>query len=326
MMHVHNLNSEAAVDMVFEGLENPGDKSLPRVGTLALLVDYRDGTNLTGLNPDHRKWIRHIAMSCHENPTSVMYAMRKDKNNIFEGLMCTINPNDPTYFSFENNALPVAQAKNVGVMAMKVFSDGVFWGKGQHWGGEWVKTIGLPDKVPYQDFISYSLSAPGLHTAVIGIGEVDSNNDPQRDQFVANLAACQTARDLTRRERKEIINQVAGLHGVYTNFYQRPGSGLQPPQNVRLKRSPQGPVEVLWDTAYAGTNPLANYEIFRRHEIIGRVPCAPQVSQEPFRFADESAKGGHPGGLWYRVRVVDTEGATADSNTVLPPEAPRLTG
>jgi aryl-alcohol dehydrogenase-like predicted oxidoreductase len=326
MMHVHNLNTEAAVDMVFEGLDNPGDKSLPRVGTLALLVDYRDGTNRTGLNPDQRKWIRHIAMSCHENPTSVMYAMRKDKNNIFEGLMCTINPNDPSYFSFETNALPVAQAKNVGVMAMKVFSDGVFFGKGEHWGGEWVKTIGQPDKVPYQDFISYSLAVPGVHTAVIGIGEVDKNNDPQRDQFVANLAACQTARDLTRRERKDINDQVAGLHGIYTNFYQRPGSGLQPPQNVRLNRAGDGPVEVCWDTAYAGANSLATYEIYRRHDLVARLPYAPQTSEEPFRFVDKGAKGRYPGGLWYRVRVVDTDGATADSNTVLASQAPRLSG
>jgi hypothetical protein len=296
------------------------------LGTLALLVDYRDGTNLTGLNPGHKKWIRHIAMSCHENPTSVMYAMRKDKRNLFAGLMCTINPNDPSYFCFETNALPVAQARNVGVMAMKVFSDGVFWGKGQHWGGEWVKTIGLPDKVPYQDFISYSLSAPGLHTAVIGIGEVDKNNDPARDQYVADLAACQTVRDLTIRERKEIINQVAGLHGIYTNFYQRPGSGLQPPQNVRLERPGEGQVEVLWDTAYAGANPLATYEVFRRHELLARVPCTPQVSEEPFRFVDSGVKGRFPGGLYYRVRVVDTEGATADSNTLLPPEAAPLHG
>jgi aryl-alcohol dehydrogenase-like predicted oxidoreductase len=326
MMHIHNLATEQAVDAVFEGLDNPGDKALPRVGTLALLVDYRDGTNRTGLNPENKKWIRHIAMSCHENPTSVMYALRKDRNNYFEGLMCTINPNDPGYFSFETNALPVAKAKNVGVIAMKVFSDGVFWGKGEHWGGEWVKTIGLPDKVPYQDFISYALSAPGLHAAVIGIGEVDKNNDPQRDQYVANLAACQTARNLTARERKEIIAEVAGLHGTRTNFYQRPGSGLQAPQNVRVRRPENGPVEVLWDTAYAGANRLATYEVFRRDTVVARIPCAPQVSEEPFRFGDTGATGRFQGGLYYRVRVVDSEGVTADSNTVLAPQGPSLSG
>jgi len=326
MMHVHNLNTEAAVDAVFEGIDNPGDQSLPRVGTLALLIDYRDGTNLTGLNPDHKKWIRHIAMSCHENPTSVMYAMRKDKNNVLEGLMCTINPNDPNYFCFETNALPVAQAKNVGVIAMKVFSDGVFWGKGEHWGGEWVKTIGLPDKVSYQDFIGYTLSSPGVHVAVIGIGEVDKNNDPQRDQFVANLAAFQTARALTLRERKDIMERVAGLHGTHTNFYQRPGSGLQPPQNVRVARLQNGPVEVSWDTAYAADNALVRYEIFRRHDLVARVPFAPQITEQPFRFVDDGAKGSFPGGLWYRVRVVDSEGATADSNTILAPQAPGRAG
>lgn len=52
----------------------------------------------------------------------------------------------------------------------------------------------------------------------------------------------------------------------------------------------------------------------------------PQISEEPFRFVDNGVKGGAPGGLWYRVRVVDAEGAKADSNTVLPPQAVRLSG
>src|SRR5688572_13500869 len=53
LFQIHSLTRYADVDAAFEGLDNPGDKSLPRVGALAALVDYRDGTNLTGLNPEH---------------------------------------------------------------------------------------------------------------------------------------------------------------------------------------------------------------------------------------------------------------------------------
>ncbi len=323
MMHVHNLNSETAVDAVFEGLDNPGDPSLARVGALACLVDYRDGTNLTGLNPEHKKWIRHIGMSCHENPSSVMYAMRKDKRNVIQALMCTINPNDPRYFSFQTNALPVAEAKNMGVIGMKLFADGVLWGKKQQYGGEWIKTVGQPGKVPYEDFLHYSLSASGVSAVVVGIGETDPNNDPQRDQFVANLAACQTAGPLSPRERRDIEDRVAELHGTRTNFFQRPGSGLQPPQNVKVAREGNGPVEVTWDTAYAGAEPLASYEIFRREEMIARVPYAPQTTEQPFRFTDTGVNGSYPGGLWYRVRAVDAGEGTVDSMTVLAPSVHR---
>jgi aryl-alcohol dehydrogenase-like predicted oxidoreductase len=323
MMHVHNLNTETAVDAIFEGLGNPGDPSLPRVGALACLVDYRDGTNLTGLNPEHKKWIRHIGMSCHENPSSVMYAMRKDKGNIIEGLMCTINPNDPRYFSFQSNALPVAEAKNVGVIGMKLLADGVLYGKKKQYGGEWIKTVGQPGKVAHEDFLHYTLSARGVSAVVVGIGETDPNNDPERDQFVANLAACQTAKPLSGRERRDIEDRVAALHGTATNFFQRPGSGLQPPQNVKAGRTSNGPVEISWDTAYAGAEPLVSYEIFRREEMIARLPFAPQISESPLHFSDTGATESYPGGLWYRVRAVDAGGGKADSITVLAPSVRR---
>jgi hypothetical protein len=320
---VHNLNSETAVDAIFEGLANPGDLSLSRVGALACLVDYRDGTNLTGLNAEHKKWIRHIGMSCHENPSSVMYAMRKDKGNVIEGLMCTINPNDPRYFSFQTNALPVAEAKNVGVIGMKLLADGVLYGKKPQYAGEWIKTVGQPGKVSHEDFLHYALSARGVSAVVVGIGETDPNNDPERDQFVADLAACQTAGLLSLRERRDIEDRVAALHGTQTNFFQRPGSGLQPPQNVKVSRTGNGPVEVSWDTAYAGAEPLMSYEIFRREEMIARVPYAPQTTEEPFRFTDHGMTGSYPGGLWYRVGAVDAGGGKADSMTVLAPSVRR---
>jgi hypothetical protein len=294
------------------------------VGALACLIDYRDGNNLTGLNPEHKKWIRHIGMSCHENPSSVMYAMRKDKGNVIEGLMCTINANDPHYFSFQTNALPVAEAKDVGVIGMKVLADGVLYGKRPHYGGEWIRTVGQPGKVSYEDFLHYTLSARGVSAVVLGIGETDPNNDPERDQFVADLAACQTAGPLSPRERRDIEDRVAALHGTQTNFFQRPGSGLQPPQNVKVSRAGNGPVEVSWDTAYAGAEALVSYEIFRREEMIARVAYAPQTTEEPFCFTDEGATGSYPGGLWYRVRAVDAGSGKADSMSVLAPSARRV--
>ena len=77
LMQIHTLTRDADVDAVFEGLENPSDKSIPRLGALAGLIDFRDGTNLTGLNPREKKYIRHIGITGHENPTAHMYAMRR---------------------------------------------------------------------------------------------------------------------------------------------------------------------------------------------------------------------------------------------------------
>ena len=136
---------------MYEGLDNPGDKALPRVGALACLLDYRDGTNRTGLNPQQRKWIRHIGITGHENPAVHMYAMQRDTRNILDTLLVAVNPNDPRYFCHQTNSIPVANAKGMGVIGMKVFADGVMYGlepKYAHKPGQSVSTVGQPDNCP----------------------------------------------------------------------------------------------------------------------------------------------------------------------------------
>jgi len=316
LMQIHSLTHPRDVDAVFEGLENPGDNSLPRVGALAGLIDYRDGTNHTGTNPEHKKWIRHIGFTGHENPAVHMYAMRKDARNDLETLLVAVNPNDRHYFCHQTNSLPVAEAKNVGLIGMKVFADGAMYGlerKYAHKPGQSVTTVGKPGLVPYEDFLHYTLSAPGMSTLIAGIGLIDENDEPEKDQLLANLAACQETGPLPELERRRIEERVAALHGTATNFFQRPSSGLVEPQNVRLTRREDGAVAVQWDTAYAAGEPIVRYEVFRRDERIAELPFKPQTSEEPFSAVDEDAPKGHSGGLWYRVRAVDAAGATADS-------------
>ena len=318
LMQVHHIGSKEEVDAAYEGLDNPGDKSLPRVGALACLLDYRDGTNLTGLNPQHRKWIRHIGITGHENPAVHMYAIQKDTRNILDTLLVAVNPNDPRYFCHQTNSIPVAHAKGMGVIGMKVFADGVMYGLKQeyaHRPGQSVPTVGLPDKLPYEDFIRYSLNPPGMATIITGIGLIDKENDPQRDQLVANLAAAQTAKPLTEREKKDIEQTVADLHGTRTNFFQQPSAGFQPPQGFAAARTQSGSVRLEWHSAYAAGDPIVRYEIYRRHERIATVPFRPQTSLDPFSFEDGSAPSGHSGGLYYRVRAVDASGRHADTLT-----------
>ena len=73
---------------------------------------------------------------------------------------------------------------------------------------------------------------------------------------------------------------------------------------------------VLWDTAYAGPDPIERYEIYRREEKIASLPFAPQTSHESFSFVDKHAPDRHEGGVWYRVRAVDAAGNAADSVSV----------
>ena len=319
LMQIHSLRDEWEVDAIFDGFDIPSDNSLPRVGALAGLVDFRDGTNRTGLNPAHKKSIRHLGITGHENPTVHMYAMRRDRRNDLQTLLVAINPNDRHYFCHQTNSVPVAAAKGMGVIGMKIFADGVMYGLEKKFAGQpgqSVLGIGQPGKVSCQDFLQYGLSCPGVSTLIAGIGLIDRNGDPERDQLAADLVACQLPEPLSASRRRDIEERVARLHGTDTNFFQRPSSGLLAPQAVKAERMPTGPVKVLWTTAFAGGDPLARYEVFRREERIATVSFRPQTTEEPFSVLDEVSPASHSGGVYYRVRAVDAAGRFTDSISV----------
>ena len=315
LMQVHALVDPAEVDAVFEGADHPDDPALPRVGALAALRDFRDGTNFTGLNPGEKRYIRHIGITGHSNPAVHMYAMRRDTRNDFETLLVALNPNDKHHFCHEYNSVPVAVAKGMGVIGMKIFADGVFYGLEKKFAsqpGQSVPTVGQAGKVDYRDFLRYVLSIDGVSTLITGIGLTDPQDDPARDQLVANLAACQLP-NLSASERRRIEAETAARHGVDTNFFQQPARGLQAPEYVEVRRRNSGDVQILWGTGFAGSAPIVRYELYRRDQKILSMPFRPQTTDEPFDFMDHAAL---PGEESYHVRVVDQEGRTADSRRV----------
>ncbi len=314
LMQIHHIGDTPDVDAFYEGIDDP--EHAPRVGALAVLLDFRDGTNRTGLNPKQRKWIRHIGITGHENPAVHMEAIQRDKDRVLDTLLVVCNPNDPRYFCHQTNSIPVAHAAGMGLIGMKVFADGVMYGLERRYAsrpGQSVLSVGQPGKVAPEEFIRYTLNAPGMSTLITGIGLIDDDNDPEKDQIVANLAACQTAQPLSALEKKEIEERTAALHGTQTNFFQRPTVGLQPPQRTTVRRQDGGGVEVTWHNAYAAGDPLVRYEVWRRDQRVGVIPYRPQITKEPFRFVDAEAPGGNSGGLWYSVKAVDAAGDVAAS-------------
>jgi aryl-alcohol dehydrogenase-like predicted oxidoreductase len=319
LFQIHSLTRYEDVDAVFEGLDNPEDPSLPRVGALAALVDYRDGTNRTGLNPEHKKWIRHIGITGHENAAAHMYAIRKDRRNLLEALLVAINPNDRNYFSHQYNSVAAAREKGMGIIAMKLFADGVMYGLEKRYASQphqRVMSVGRPGKVPYEDFIQYALSTPGVTCAIMGIGMIDKSNDPTRDQLVADIAACQLD-GMGPGKRLEVEQRVADQHGTDTNFFQRPSSGLLAPEKFQVTEIDPKTARLSWSTAYAGAHPIDRYEIYRREVKLASIPYRPQLSEEPFVYEDRMSEAGNwPGGKYYKIRVVDAAGNAADTPSV----------
>jgi aryl-alcohol dehydrogenase-like predicted oxidoreductase len=317
MMLIHNLNTREEVDALFEGLDKP-DPAAERIGALAALRDYRDGTNLTGLNPRNEKLIRHIGFSGHFDPSVNMYMIQRDRSNILDAMLVAINANDKLMFNMQYNVIPLAVAKNMGVIAMKVFADGAMYSKPAEWSerpDHVVRTVSSK-LMPSQSLIKYSLTTPGVHVAIIGIGYI-SNKDNEC-QLADNLAAAQILPDgLTESERTTIEEMAGKVKEGKTNYFQNAAVPLTPPKEVSVMGNKENNLRnatINWNTAYAGDAPIKAYQIWRDGAMIKEIPFTPQITTDPFTCSESlNDKTAHT----YIVKVSDAKGRTAESAPVI---------
>ena len=316
MVLIHNLNTMEEVDALYEGLYDTDSKA-ENVGALAALRDYRDGTNLTGLNPKEEKLIRHIGFSGHFSPPVMIEMIQRDKTNLLDAMLVSINANDGINFNMQHNVIPVARAKNMGIIGMKVFADGAMYSKEAHWTqgpSEVVRSVGTRT-LPSRPLIEYTLTTPGIHTAIIGIGQI--SDDPALCQLEQNLSAAQvSSSSLNATDRLEVENMTRRVKDGKTNYFQLADMGLIPPAEVSASQKKTGSeriVELTWNTAFAGNASLKSYEIWRDGKLINSLNHKPQTSKTPFTFSDILADGiSHE----YSVAATDTAGRSARSETV----------
>ena len=163
-------------------------------------------------------------------------AAPRHENNL-DTLLVALNANDKLYTSHEYNVLQLAVGRGMGVIAMKLFGDGSFYGKDPHFSkttADVIYSVGKADKANYQDLVRYSLSIPGVSCAVTGIGHIDREK-PENDQLVANLAAA-TQDPASPAERRRIEREVAGIYGATTNYFQLAQTGLVQPSVVKVEK------------------------------------------------------------------------------------------
>jgi len=280
-VQIHNLTSFEEVDAIYNGLDNPDSKHGP-IGALAGLLDLRDGTNRTGLNPKKEKLIRHIGITGHLSSPVLIYAIQRDEMNIIDTLLVAININDRGYLNHQYNAIPVAKAKNMGVIGMKVFADGVFYGKRSRFSfmpRDVILSVGSSD-MPSNLPIQYSLSVPGVDTVIIGTGNTQ--------QLEANIIAANSEYLLDEKERRYLEEGAKDTIGTDTNYFQKKFEGLSKPRNVKSIPIPSNnssrAYNISWDAAYAGNEPIVKYEVLMDDKIIGFIDYSPQTTLAPFTY------------------------------------------
>jgi len=280
MILIHTLHNTAEIDVLYEGLETPLDPN-GNFGALVALRDFRDGTNLTGMNPKNEKLIRHIGFSGHANPPAMIDMIQRDEYGILEGMLVAINANDKTKYNMQHNVIPVAAAKGMGIIGMKVFADAALYHKEPRWSqkpDDVFRKIGNPE-LPSRPLIEYSLSTPGIHTLIIGIGQIDT--DPMKCQLIQNFYAAQIEPEgMSEVERKRIEAQ-AQLIKPNSNYFQIDKVGLTPPANLRRDET-----SIKWDTAFAGDTAIASYEILVNGAKVGELEHHPQtLKSKPFGYS-----------------------------------------
>ena len=302
MVLCHSLSTHEEVDVLYEGLETPLDPN-GNFGALVALRDLRDGTNYTGMNPKNEKLIKHIGFSGHANPPAMMDMIQRDEYGILDGMLVAINANDKTKMNMQHNVIPVAEAKGMGIIGMKVFADAAMYHKEPRWSrtpDDVFRQVGTPE-LPSKPLIEYALTTPGVHTLIIGIGQIDDN--PMNCQLVQNFYAAQIdPKGMSAEDRKKIENQAKSVKPNSNYFQAIEKAGLSAPQNLRISEN-----KIVWDSAIAGDDPLSHYEIKASNQVIGKVEHKPQtLKSKPFIFEVENSTEN------ISVAAVDKAGTVAE--------------
>jgi predicted aldo/keto reductase-like oxidoreductase len=308
MVLIHNLNKMEEVDALYEGYEKP-DPNAPSIGALAALRDVRDGTNQTGLNPKKEKLIRHVGFSGHNDTAVMMEMIQRDSEDLLDAMLVAINANDKLYFNMQYNVIPVAAAKNMGIIAMKVFADGAMYSKKAEWSNK-VSHVVLEvgsNELPANNLIKYSLSTPGIHTAIIGIGKI--SDDPLQCQLSYNLKYAQVKPNALREvERNKIELLAEKAKEGKTNYFQKTFQDLTPPREAKIFRSDKGAL-LSWHTAYAGDAAIDRYEVWQDGKLLQEIPFKPQTTKEPYSFEVKRTNGARSSFL---IKVVDKKNREAE--------------
>ena len=290
-IQMHAVGNLDQVAQLYVGMAERGSKMGDQVGAFAALLDYRDGTNYTGLNPEHKRYVRHVGVTGHLDSTVLSKLIRMDEGNDLDTLLVALNVNDKLYLPHQNNVLPLAVAKGMGVIAMKVFADGVFFGKEPRFSRTPADVNQKLDnaKLNTHEMVRYTVSLPGVCTTIIGTGHIN-RKDPADDQLVANLAAA-TDVTMTEAERAALEKEAEQQYGATTNYFQQKGQGLIQPAEVKLMKE-GGKVKVTWQAAVAGAKPLLAYQIKAGGKPVLTIPARPQLTLAPLCAYLETAPEG----------------------------------
>jgi len=126
--------------------------------------------------------VRFIGVSGHRNPAILSRALDLFP---FDVVLMPVNPAEPFYWSFFEDALPKAQEKGLGILGMKTLSRGV------------AAKIFSDESV--ENFIRFALTQP-ISAAVVGCDTIE--------QLEMNLRIAQSFEPMSEKEQNILLSKV----------------------------------------------------------------------------------------------------------------------
>jgi predicted aldo/keto reductase-like oxidoreductase len=163
-------------------------------------IEAKDGVLNRLYKLREQKVARHIGITCHTDPAVLKTALERFDldctqmalNAAHIGMAADVKYDDPKT-SFESLALPVAQRKNMGITAMKIFGQDK-----------------LTNKVPAEKLIRYSMSLP-VAAAVIGM--------PKPEFIDQNVAVAKNFQPLPKREMDDLSTELSQKYKASIDRY-----------------------------------------------------------------------------------------------------------
>jgi predicted aldo/keto reductase-like oxidoreductase len=147
--------------------------------------------------------IGHIGFSGHSSPFAHNYLIDKNFEDL-EVVLLPVNPADVVQNSFILNTVPKANEKNMGVIGMKIFAGGGFFGEPATWGpgrGQERERV-IPDILTTREAQHFAYSLP-IGAMTIGCHDGDHVRE--------NVANTRSYNGITQAQYNELIERVTDV-------------------------------------------------------------------------------------------------------------------
>lgn len=157
--------------------------------------------SLAGLREAQRRgWTRYVGFTAHNFPSKAARLLREAE---VDAIMVAMNLGDRHTYNFEDEVLPVAVERRVGVAAMKVYGGA----EGMKYETPRLSAMGAHGRQDYKTAVRYALGLEGVAVAVIGVFT--------ESELRQNIDWVRGFQPLSEREAEEALSTGRGLSAAW---------------------------------------------------------------------------------------------------------------